>query len=89
MIELYTSPTPNGHKVSCTLEAMNLEYNAKLVNLTDGDQHKPEFLKIRKDIRRLLNHLEQKMILKNSFHLILIFIPRLNPNQYPSSPLLR
>ena len=46
MIELYTSPTPNGHKVSCTLEAMNLEYNAKLVNLTDGDQHKPEFLKI-------------------------------------------
>ena len=46
MIELYTAPTPNGHKVSCTLEAMNLEYNAKLVNLSDGDQHKPEFLKI-------------------------------------------
>ena len=38
MIELYTAPTPNGHKVSCTLEAMNLEYNAKLVNLSDGDQ---------------------------------------------------
>ena len=46
MIELYTAPTPNGHKVSCTLEAMNLEYEAHLVNLSEGEQHKPEFLKI-------------------------------------------
>ena len=46
MIDLYTSPTPNGHKVSCTLEAMNLEYTAHLVNLSEGDQHKPDFLKI-------------------------------------------
>ena len=46
MIELYTAPTPNGHKVFCTLEAMNLEYEAHLVNLSEGEQHKPEFLKI-------------------------------------------
>ena len=46
MIELYTAPTPNGHKVSCTLEAMNLEYNANLVNLSEGEQHKSNFLKI-------------------------------------------
>mgnify|MGYP003304790786 CR=1 FL=1 len=46
MIELYTAPTPNGHKVSCTLEAMELEYTAILVNLSEGDQHKPNFLKI-------------------------------------------
>ena len=46
MIDLYTSPTPNGHKVSCTLEAMNLEYTAHLVNLSEGEQHKPDFLKI-------------------------------------------
>ena len=39
MIELYTAPTPNGHKVSCTLEAMNLEYEAHLVNLSEGEQH--------------------------------------------------
>ena len=46
MIELYTSPTPNGHKVSCTLEALELDYDTHIINLTDGDQNKPEFLKI-------------------------------------------
>ena len=46
MIDLYAAPTPNGHKVSCTLEALEIEYNAILVNLRDGDQHKPDFLKI-------------------------------------------
>ena len=46
MIELYTSPTPNGHKVSCTLEAMGLTYSTHTINLTNGDQHKKGFLKI-------------------------------------------
>ena len=46
MIELYTAPTPNGHKVSCTLEAIGMEYNAILVNLGEGEQKKPGFLKI-------------------------------------------
>ena len=46
MIELYTSPTPNGHKVSCTLEAMGLTYNVHTINLMNGDQHKSNFLKI-------------------------------------------
>ena len=43
MIELYTAPTPNGHKASCTLEALELEYNTHTVNIGEGDQHKPEF----------------------------------------------
>ena len=46
MIDLYTSPTPNGHKISCALEAMDLDYNAITVNLMEGQQHKPDFLKI-------------------------------------------
>jgi len=46
MIELYTAPTPNGHKVSCTLEALNIDYQAHLVNLSEGEQKKPDFLKI-------------------------------------------
>ena len=46
MIDLYTSPTPNGHKISCALEAMGLDYNAILVNLMEGEQHKPDFLEI-------------------------------------------
>lgn len=46
MIDLYTAPTPNGHKVSCTLEAMSLDYKAHLINLSEGEQHTPEFLAI-------------------------------------------
>ena len=46
MIDLYTSSTPNGHKVSCTLEAMGLTYNVHTINLMKGEQHKPKFLKI-------------------------------------------
>ena len=46
MRDLYTAPTPNGHKVSCTLEAMSLDYKAHLINLSEGEQHTPEFLAI-------------------------------------------
>ena len=43
MIELYTAPTPNGHKASCTLEELGLEYEVKTVDISSGDQHTPEF----------------------------------------------
>lgn len=43
MIDLYTAPTPNGHKASCTLEALNIPYETHFVNISAGDQHKPEF----------------------------------------------
>ena len=40
MIDLYTTSTPNGHKVSCTLEALNLEYTTHAINLQKGEQLK-------------------------------------------------
>ena len=43
MIELYTAPTPNGHKASCMLEELGMEYTATLVNLGEGDQHTEEY----------------------------------------------
>jgi len=43
MIDLYTAPTPNGHKASCTLEALEIPYEAHFVNISDGDQHEPAF----------------------------------------------
>ena len=46
MIDFYTAPTPNGHKVSGTLEAMELEYETHVVNLMENEQKKPEFLAI-------------------------------------------
>jgi glutathione S-transferase len=46
MIELYTAPTPNGYKASIALEEMEIPYNVHTINLLEGEQKKPEFLKI-------------------------------------------
>ena len=46
MIDLYTSPTPNGYKASVTLEELELDYNVHVIDIQAGDQKKPEFLAI-------------------------------------------
>ena len=46
MIELYTWPTPNGHKVHIMLEETGTPYHVIPVDIGAGDQFKPEFLKI-------------------------------------------
>jgi len=44
MIEVWTWPTPNGHKVHIMLEEVGLAYKVIPVNIGAGDQFKPEFL---------------------------------------------
>jgi GST-like protein len=46
MIELYYWPTPNGWKISISLEEMELPYRVRLVNIGRGEQFQPEFLRI-------------------------------------------
>lgn len=46
MIDLYTAPTPNGWKVSVTLEELALPYTAHTIKLMAGEQKRPEFLKL-------------------------------------------
>lgn len=46
MIDLYTSPTPNGWKAAMVLEELSLDYTVKNVDLAAGDQHEPPFLKM-------------------------------------------
>ena len=36
MIDLYTAPTPNGYKVSITLEELGLPYEVHAIDLSDG-----------------------------------------------------
>ena len=45
-IELHTWGTPNGRKISIMLEECGLPYSVHKVDISKGEQHKPEFLKI-------------------------------------------
>ncbi len=46
MIDLYTWPTPNGHKMHIMLEEVGLDYKVIPIDIGAGDQFDPEFLKI-------------------------------------------
>ena len=46
MIKLYTSPTPNGRKISILLEELNVEYETILIDLGKKEQFKKEFSKL-------------------------------------------
>jgi GST-like protein len=46
MIDLYYWTTPNGHKISLFLEEAGLPYNVHPINISQGEQFQPHFLKI-------------------------------------------
>ena len=46
MIDLYSWPTPNGHKVHIMLEECALPYRVHPIDIGAGDQFSPEFLAI-------------------------------------------
>jgi len=46
VIDVYTWPTPNGHKVHIMLEECALPYQVHPIDIGAGDQFKPAFLKI-------------------------------------------
>src|SRR5690348_3152521 len=46
MIDLYTWPTPNGHKIHIMLEETGLEYRVHPIDIGAGDQFKPDFLAV-------------------------------------------
>ena len=46
MIDLSYWPTPNGHKVTIFLEEAGLPYRLLPVNITKGEQFRPDFLRI-------------------------------------------
>ena len=46
MIDVYTWPTPNGHKIHIMLEECSLSYRIHGINIRVGEQFEEEFLKI-------------------------------------------
>lgn len=46
MIDLYFGPTSNGRKVAIMLEEVELPYQLHYIDILEGDQFRPDFLKI-------------------------------------------
>ena len=46
MITLYTWGTPNGYKISIMLEETKLNYETVAINILEGEQFQPDFLRI-------------------------------------------
>ena len=46
MLDLYTWPTPNGHKVHIMLEELGVDYRVVPIDIWAGEQFSPEFLRI-------------------------------------------
>ncbi len=46
MIDLYSSPTPNGRKISIMLEELKVKYNSIFINLEEKEQFSDDFSKI-------------------------------------------
>jgi len=46
MIDLYYAPTPNGHKITLFLEEAELDYRLIKVDISKGNQFRPDFLAI-------------------------------------------
>src|SRR5210317_1431522 len=51
MIDLYTSPTPNGWKISITLEELGMDYTVHPIRLDLQEQKSEEYLKINPNAR--------------------------------------
>ena len=43
---LFTAPTPDGYKISIALEELGLAYEVHPLDLTGGEQKRPDFLKL-------------------------------------------
>ena len=45
-IKLFTAGTPNGQKISCTLEELSIDYEVHKVDIAKNVQKEPWFLEI-------------------------------------------
>ena len=46
MIELFSADTPNGKKISIMLEEIEYKYKLTKIDISNGEQFDPEFVKI-------------------------------------------
>jgi glutathione S-transferase len=87
MIDLYTASTPNGWKVSITLEELSIPYKVKEIDLIKGDQKKKSFLKINPNgrIPAIIDREENNLAIFES-GAIMIYLAEKTGKLLPSDP---
>lgn len=61
-VDLYSLDTPNGQKIGIALEEIGVKYTPHVINITTGDQFKPEFVAISPNskIPTIVHHMAQE-----------------------------
>ena len=91
MIDFYYWPTPNGWKVSILLEELSVDYNTIFVNIGQGDQFKPDFLKISPNNRMpaIVDHDADPAVPIFESGAIMFYLAQKHGQFLPSDPLLQ
>ena len=90
MIDLYTSNTPNGYKVSIMLEEIKLPYNVIAVDLVNKEQKKAEYLKLNPNgrIPTIVDRENENFVVFES-GAILIYLAEKTGHLLPENPVKR
>ncbi len=85
MIDLYTAPTPNGHKISIALEEMALPYSVIALHLGKNEQKEPGYLALNPNgrIPTIVDHDNEDFVVFESGAILIylgektgLFLPR-------------
>jgi GST-like protein len=74
MITFYAHGTPNPHKVSIALEEMQLPYRSVIVDIRQGEQFEPEFLRANPNAKVPVIHDEETGITVYESNAILLYL---------------
>ena len=91
MIELFTSATPNGHKISIALEELGLMYTVNELNLGANDQKKNNYLKLNPNgkIPAIIDHNNNDFVVFESGAILIYLAEKtgklLSQNEYDRS----
>lgn len=90
MIDVYTSATPNGYKVTVLLEELGAEYTLHPINLSAGEQKTPEFLAMNPNgrIPVIVDRDNSDFVVFES-GAIMIYLAEKFGRFYPADPVLR